>query len=299
MAVDEFEAVRQMRRALLLEGRQMQKLTPYHVDVKYGYEPKSMSLAVEKNYVRYIHPNFMQRVADFMKSRGNTVVDGVVTAVYTDCPELGGVVAYTSNSSSAETIYVPYSKLVMSLGTQHVVDAAGRPLVESVHARSVTGLATVYLKRGRKMPPSVVIGSTNRVTNIAGPVRVTRNNQEYDSFLVRMTCGACIAPDVASNDSLDYDAVAATGLVTALRRWLSCDVDVISIWGSNRQLTKYGEICWFQVNNSPTTGSSNLSISAIGPVRPKLEDMGTGIYIQVGAGENSIAQGPSQAMHPR
>lgn len=269
----------------------MQKMTQYHVDIKYGYEPKNMSLAVEKGYVRYIHPNFQQRVADYMQSRGSTVVDGVVTAVYTDDPKGQGFVEYTlnGNDTTRNKILVPFSKLILSVGNQDILDQGGKCIVASICSRAVAGLAVVYLKKGRKMPASIVIGSSNRVTNIAGPVRVNRSGQDFDSYLVRMTCGACLTPKCNSTNKFDYDSVAATGLVASMRKWLSCDVDVLSVWGSNRQLTQFGEMRWFE----GVPAAEGVSLKDIGTIRPKIENI-NGIIVQIGSGGSGIAQGPSQ-----
>lgn len=274
----------------------MQKLTQYHVDIKYGYEPKNMSLAVEKLYVRIMHPNFIQRVSEYIASRGNTVIDGVVTAVYTDSPEGEGFVEYTLNSGKGgdeDKVLVPYSKLVLSLGNEDILDENNKPLLDSVYSTSVSSLGMVYLKKGRKMPSSLAVGPANRVTNLAGPVRVVRDHKDFDCYLVRLSSGECIRPIIKDSSSSYYDSVAATGLISATRRWLSCDMDVLSVWGCSSRFTKFGQMRWFKVVKNADSPEGGISLKDVGPSRPT-EEGRTGIVVQIGAGGAGVVQGPSQ-----
>ena len=285
-----------MRKTLLKQGRQLQKLTQFHVDIKYGYEPQDMAFAVEKSYPRIIHPNFMQMVAKRLENNGNIVINGVVSAVYTDTPNGGGFVEFTTNSTDGgeamtKTI-IPYSKLVLSLGNQDIVGEDRKPIMDSVYSRSVSGLGVVYLKKGQKLPSSLAIGPRNHVTNVAGPVRITRDKKLVDCYLVRMTSGACITPQGSGdNGSTDYDSIAATGLVSAVRRWLDSDMEVLSIWGVNNRLTEFGEMHWFQAN---TELKGSLGLKDVGTSIPDSDACESGVFIQLGAGAGAIVQGPSR-----
>ena len=294
-AADEYEEIRAMRKTLLKQGRQMQKLTQYHVDIKYGYEPKNMSLAVEKLYVRIMHPNFIKRVSEHIGSRGNSVIDGVVTAVYTDSPEGEGFVEYTLNSGKADEnkVLVPYSKLVLSLGNEDILDENNKPLFDSIYSTSVSSLGMVYLKKGRKMPSSLAVGPANRVTNLAGPVRVVRDQKDFECYLVRMSSGECFTPRTRSTSSSYYDSIVATGLVSAVRRWLSCEMDVLSVWGCSSRFTNFGQMRWFRIVQNADS-QQGISLKDIGASRPS-DEGSTGIVVQIGAGGAGVVQGPSQS----
>jgi hypothetical protein len=287
-----------MRKTLMKQGRQLQKMTQFHVDIKYGYEPRHMAFAVEKSYPRIINPNFMQMVAKRLEGAGNTVIDGVVSAVYTDSPSGEGFVEVTANAADGavgKKTIIPYSKLVLSLGNQDIVGEDSKPLVDSVYSRRVSGLGLVYLKKGQKMPSSWMVGPRNYVTNVAGPVRVTRDKEQYNCHLVRLTSGACITPQGAGENSSNYDAVVANGLVTAARRWLSCDMEVISMWGTNSRLTEFGEMHWFQPAHigAAEAAAGSLMLKDLGTARPD-EAVGGGIFVQLGGGAGAIAQGASR-----
>lgn len=63
---------------------------------------------------------------------------------------------------------------------------------------------------------------------------------------MRITAGACITPNVSTEDSADYDASIAIGLASTVKRTLGkqCTVEPITVYGCNRQVSQYGQLAW-------------------------------------------------------
>ena len=141
------------------------------------------------------------------------------------------------------------------------------------------------------MTHSVVCGATNHVTRLAGPVvlRDPGSGRDCNTYLVKMTCCACITPNVIEPSNTHYDGVAAVGLVSAVRQSLNTEVEVLTVWGCNRQVSRWGESHWLSVGEL-TQGKRVIQDS--GPYRPQTD---SGVHIQLGAGGGGITQGPARA----
>jgi hypothetical protein len=103
---------------------------------------------------------------------------------------------------------------------------------------------------------------------------VQRAGRDADAYLLRLTASACITPNVTSRESANYDATCATGLVSAVRKTLDCDLEVYSVWGCNRQMSRFGQTNWVSLGS----GEGGM-VSTHRP--PALE---RGIVVQIGAG---------------
>jgi hypothetical protein len=124
------------------------------------------------------------------------------------------------------------------------------------------------------------------------------DGQTYKSYLVRMTCGACITPNVSEKESANYDATSATGLIAAVRQTLDAPIEVLTVYGCNRQVSEHGQSHWttIPVNRPPYPVNSFLSPRGhdldLGTHRPAKH---RGVIIQMGAGGGGLTQAPAQA----
>lgn len=246
----------------------------------------------EKTHDKYLNPNFMQLLAERLREKRCEVVNGVISRVFTDSPEEGGILEYTVNGGNGERVYVPFKKLVLSLGAQRVLDGASDPMLDIVAARGVSMLAFAYLPEDQILPPGTVCGATNHVTSLAGPVptEIVKDGKRMNAYLVKLTCSACITPSVLDETGSNYDAVAATGLLAAARNVMGCDFEVLTVWGCNRQVCRWGQGHWFEVQPAP-----NGKIVALKDMGTHKPDRATGILVQLGAGGGGLTQGPSRA----
>jgi hypothetical protein len=253
---EEVDGLKSLDGSLKLEGRSLQMLDPNTVAAKYGFLPRNGLAFGIKAHDRILHPSFVSILSEALRKRGAVVVDGCVTTVYTDDPANGGVVEYKDNSETGNASrYVAFDKLVMSLGAQRITDKSDKPLIDIVAARGVSGLALAYMPQGCKLPAGTVCGATNHATYLSGPVplRNEKDGKTYDTYLLKITASACITPNVIDETCTHYDSVAATGLVSAVRQTLGCEVDVITMFGCNRQVSRYGQTHWLQLQGESGT----------------------------------------------
>jgi len=272
--------------ALERESRVFEYLLPLSMKERFGFYPPNVILMGEKTHDKIINPNFMTLLSSFLQSKGNTVLDGVLTEIYTDNPSKGGYVKIDINQGSK---LVPFNRLVLSLGSQRLTDKNGNALLDIVAARGISSIALLYLPKDRKLPSATVCGATNHVTFLQGPVPITRKNSEFDCYLVKLTCSACITPNIIDETCADYDSIAAVGLLAATRQTLDCEIEPLTVWGCNRQVSRYGQSHWLEVKAE----QERVSLIDRGTYRPQEEKHG-GIFVQLGAGGGGLTIGPSQ-----
>ncbi len=145
----------------------------------------------------------------------------------------------------------------------------------------------VQMPKWQDLPQTTICGMTD-VIRLSGPIDVKgSNDQIYNGYLVRMTAGATITPNVSELNSTNYDASIATGLIAAARKTLNCPIEVFSVYGCNRQVSEHGETHWltipknhppFPINPFFTPRGRDLDL---GPYRPPNHK---GVVIQMGAG---------------
>lgn len=282
---DEQISLIHMHNALAKEGRKFPFLSQFEVTSTFGYTPHGVAFG-NKTHDRTLSPNFLALLSNRIRENGGRVIEARATTIYTDNPDEGGILEYRTNIDG-EKHYIRFEKLVMSLGTQQVYGIDNAPLFDVVSARGVSVVALAYLPMGAKLPPAVVCGGSNHVTKLAGPIQ----HQGQHLFLLRMTCGACIAP---TSDSANYDGVAATGLIKAVGSVLKGRIEVLTVYGCNRQVSQYGQIHWLQVSSTLKSNATGLT------PRGNDEDVGSslpkspsGIFIQYGAGGGGLTQAPS------
>jgi len=111
-----------------------------------------------------------------------------------------------------------------------------------------------------------------------------------------MTASACITPNISEKDSANYDGTAAVGLISSARETLDCKIEILTVYGCNRQVSEYGQSHWL----SPSLNDQATSAFSLQP-RGHDQDLGThrlsnsrGIVIQMGAGGGGLTQGPAQ-----
>lgn len=283
----EKKSLESMQQDLAEEGREFPFLSDQEITKAFGNRrPKGVAFA-NKIHDSTLSFDFVSQLsARIIQKRGH-VIDGHVIAVYTDDPDQGGIVEYRINATG-EKHYTRFQKLVMSLGTQQVLGVDKNPLFDIVAARGVSFTALLHLPEGTKLPAATVCGATNHVTRLAGPVL----HQGKNVFLARMTCAACITP---KSDSACYDAVAAIGLRTAVSEVLGGEVEVLGGRGCSRQVSRYGQIHWLQVNKTLKAAARGLTPRGTSEdIGSSLPNKKSGIYIQYGAGGGGLTMGPSQ-----
>jgi len=266
---EEINDLTSLREDLARENRQLLSLPDSEFKARYGFTSPYAACIVDKTHDKVLQPHFMRAITSYLASKGSSIIDGRVTAVYTDDPAQGGLVEYvptqgvTHAGVAAKRVLVPFSRLVMSLGAQrvHTVAPSGevsRPALDVVCARGVSSLAIAYVPQPapdcgppKILPPVVLCGATNDCVVVGGPVSVTRDvdghPQQCHAYLLKVTSGACITPNVLDDASTHYHAVSAVGMFTAVRRTLDCDVLPVAVWGCNRQMSQFGETHWLEV----------------------------------------------------
>lgn len=268
---EEVADLQSMKANLQKEGRSLRLLSKEEMIQRYGFAPTGLQYA-EKTHDRVLSPNFMQILTGRIQKLGGTVINGTLINIYTDDNTSGGIAEY--RQSNGETTFIPFSRLIMSLGSQPVLDKNDKPLFDVVAARGVSILAHLRVPMNYQLPPAIVCGGTNHVTKLSSKPVVVKgeDGKNYHLYLLRMTAGACITPNVSTENSADYDGTIALGLVTSARKTFGkdCELEPITVYGCNRQVSKHGQTQW--LNPSP------------------------GIHIQYGAGGGGLTRGPDFAV---
>lgn len=259
---------------LTTEGRVLTILSKEEMINRYGFLPKGL-LYGEKVHDRVISPNFMKILSGYIRQQGGQVVNGVLTTIYTDNQQTGGIAEY--QSSDGQKQLVPFSRLIASLGRQPILKENNKRLFDVVAARGVSILAHVYVPNGYRLPPVLVCGGTNHVTKLSEtPVSVKLDDgKSYDLYLMKVTAGACLTPNVTDESTPNYDGTIAVGLVSTARQTIGsqCKIEPILVYGCNRQVSHYGQIHW--VEPSP------------------------GIHVQFGAGGGGLTRAPDFVAGPQ
>lgn len=283
---DEKESLIGLQKGLLKEKREFPFLSEEQIIKEFGYVPQGVAFG-KKTHDRVLSPHFLTLLSDRIVQQGGQVIDARVTTIYTDDPNEGGILAYQTNSDD-KVQYVRFKKLVMSLGTQQVLGVDNAPLFDVVSARGVSAIALARLPKEATLPSLVVCGGTNHVTKLAGPIPLQNENL----FLLKMTCGASIAP---TSSSADYDGTAAVGLKTAVSKVLKGEIEIITAYGCNRQVSQYGQIHWLEVGKALKAAARGLTPRGTEEdIGSSLPNKSSGIFIQYGAGGGGLTQAPSQ-----
>lgn len=270
----EVSELNKLRSDVTNEGRVLNILSKEEIVNRYGFLPKGLMYG-EKVHDRVISPNFMKLLSGYIKQQGGQVVNGVLNTIYVDGQQPGGVAEYQSTDGQKHLL--PFSRLVVSLGRQTILKEDNKRLFDVVAARGVSILAHVYVPNGYRLPPVLVCGGTNHVTKLSeNPVSVKMDDgKTYDLYLMKVTAGACITPNVTDESTPNYDGTIAVGLVSAARRTIGseCRIEPISVHGCNRQVSQYGQIHW--IESSP------------------------GIHVQYGAGGGGLTRAPDLVAKPQ
>jgi len=293
--VEEKKALYEMKIGLEKEGRSLKILSKEEMKKLYGFVPPGIEYA-KKPHDRVLSPHFMELVAERIKKLGGSVINGTLTTIYVDNPEEGGIVKYKTPNGTKH--FVPFSHLVLSLGNQRIVGQDNKPLFDIVSARGVSALAIAYVPEGCELPSVIVCGGTNNATKLSGPIIIQeKDGKTYNGYLLRMTAGACITPNTSDKDSANYDGTAATGLIAAVQKSLDCKIEVLTVYGCNRQVSEHGQSHWI----SPPVKDQLAPWHILTP-RGHHQDKGTyrpshtrGIVIQMGAGGGGLTQAPAKS----
>lgn len=295
---EEKESLFAMKSRLEKRGRVLTFLSKEEIILRYGFVPPNGIAFAEKPQDKVLSSNFAQLLADRVDRLGGKVIKGTLTTIYVDNPQDGGVVLYNEDGKDR---YLPFSRLVVSLENQQILAREGQPLFDIVASRGVSVLALAHVPKSRALPSVIVCGGTNRVTKLAEPVEVQEKNGEiFDVYLVQMTAGSCITPSVSSQESANYDATAAIGLISMAKETLDCELEVLTVYGCNRQVNQYGQSHWLSLQ-SPGKPKPR---STFAPRGQEL-DMGTsrfphlerGVFIQMGSEEGGLSQAPAQSCY--
>lgn len=292
---EEKQSLENMKEGLKKEKRDLIFLSKEEMQSRYGFVPPEAIAFAEKTHDAFLSPNFMELIAARIQTLGGKAINGTLKTIYVDNPDQAGIIKY--KTCDGKKNYVPFSHLVLSLGNQRIIGKDNKPIFDVVAARGVSALALAYVPKGSELPPSIVCGDTNHVTKLSEPVSIQgQDGNFYDSYLLRMTAGACITPNTSEKDSGDYDATAATGLIAAVRKTLDCEIEVLTVYGCNRQVSEHGQSHWI---SAPLKDQSTFPFYL--QPRGHSQDQGThrfsysqAIAIQMGAGGGGLTQGPAQ-----
>jgi hypothetical protein len=239
----EIDQLNQLNNDLIKEGRVLKFLTKEEMLNRFHFIPNG-SLFAEKDHDRVLKPNFMKILKEFLQKQGATIVDGTLKTIYIDQNQNEGIALI--ENSNGEQSFIQFSRLILSLGNQEIFNLNNKRLFDVVSARGVSVLAHLYLPKGFQLPPVLVCGGTNHATNLS-PKPISFN-QHYDLYLMRLTAGACITPNLSNQSTSNYDATIAVGLIQAVKKTFGneCKVHPIFVYGCNRQVSQYGQINWIQ-----------------------------------------------------
>ena len=240
---EELHQLQQFKNDLSEEGRTLNILSHEQMFNRYGFVPNGLGFA-EKAHDRVLAPNFIRILNDFIVEQGRTVLDGTLETIYKDETQNGGIALFKDRNGQSK--FIKFSHLILSLGNQEIFNKNNKRLFDVVAARGVSMLAHVYLPKDFKLPPVLVCGGTNHATKLSSsPFRFDEN---YDLYLMRLTAGACITPNVSDQYAAYYDSTIAFGLLQSVKNTLGdqCKVEPIFVYGCNRQVSQNGQIHWIE-----------------------------------------------------
>ncbi|CAF0978673.1 unnamed protein product [Rotaria sordida] len=244
---EEVSQLQELQTALVNEGRNLRILSKEEMLSRYGFLPNGLMYG-EKHHDRVLFANFMKILNDSIRNQGGKVIDGTLTTIYVDDQKSGGIAEY--GTPDGQKHYLAFSRLILSLGSQSIINKNNKPLFDVIAARGVSVLAHVYVPSEYRLPPVLVCGGTNHATKLSeNPVQVKDSHgKTYDLYLMRFTAGACITPNVSDENAANYDGTIAVGLVSAVRKTLGelCRVEPLVVHGCNRQVSRYGQISWIE-----------------------------------------------------
>ncbi|CAF3626750.1 unnamed protein product [Rotaria socialis] len=244
---EEILQLESLKTALEKEGRILKILSKEEMLRRYGFLPKGLMYG-EKLHDRVLFSNFTKILNNSIRNQGGQVIDGTLTTIYVDDQQTGGIAEY--KTADGQINHLPFSKLIVSLGNQPIINKNNKPLFDVIAARGVSVLAHVYVPTEYQLPPVLVCGGTNHATKLSeNPVKVKMSHEkEYDLYLMRFTAGACITPNVSDENAANYDGTIASGLVAAVRNTLgeSCQIEPLIVHGCNRQVSRHGQISWIE-----------------------------------------------------
>lgn len=232
---------------LINEGRVVGIISNNEMMKRFGFLPKGLMYG-EKIHDKVLAPNFMKILSKYIKKNGGQVIDGTLTTVYVDHEQKGGIVEYQTRNGEKQ--FLPFSRLIMSLGCQPILKQNNKPLFDVIAARGVSIVAHVYVPQGYQLPPVLVCGDTNHATKLTEtPISVkSEDGKSYDLYLMKFTGGACITPNVSDERTAYYDGTIATGVLAAVRRTLGDEfkIEPLIAHGCNRQVSRNGELRWME-----------------------------------------------------
>ena len=265
---EELDDLSRMKTQLTQENRILRQLSSKELIERFGFVPSGLQ-HFEKPHDAILSPNYQLLLEDYITSQGNEVLDATLVKVYVDSENstIGGIAEYQINGKS---YFKTFSQIILSLGNQNVLDKNNNPLFNVVAARGVSVLAHVYLPEDYCLPPVLVCGTTTtHATKLSDqPITISRKDKKCHLYLVRITAGACITPNVSDENTADYDGTIAVGLISAVRLTLGneCEIEPLFVYGCNRQVCEHGQITW--LNPYP------------------------GVHIQHGAGGGGLTRAP-------
>jgi len=247
----QIQDVNLLKHQLENEQRTLKILSKEEIIQRYGFLPNGLLFA-EKTHDRVLSANFMKLSQDFIRKHGGQVLDGTLTTIYTDEQQSSAIAQY--QTQDGQTKFIQFSRLIMSLGSQPIHKENNKRLFDVISARGVSILAHVYVPKGFQLPPVVVCGETNHVTKLnETPISIQHSNgTNYDVYLMRLTAGACITPNVSDRTTAFYDGSIAFGLLSAVKQTFTNQIliEPLSVYGCNRQVSRNGQIAWIQPFNS-------------------------------------------------
>ena len=240
---DEVRQLNTFRANLEAEKRTLRLFSADEFLSRYSFKVNGLLLG-EKIHDRVLVADFDRVIKEYLAERGGTLIDGTLEKIFVDGEHEGGVAQVKRADGKEQRI--GFSRLILSLGNQPIFDENNRRLFDVVAARGVSILAHVYLRKGSELPAVLVCGGTNHVTRLSSqPISFDAST---DLYLVRLTAGACITPNVSDERTSSYDGTIAFGLVKAVEQTLGqgTRVEPLLVYGCNRQVTRHGQIQWMQ-----------------------------------------------------
>ncbi|CAF1575291.1 unnamed protein product, partial [Didymodactylos carnosus] len=155
---EEVSELNTLKEALTIEGRTLKIISKEEMKNRYGFLPNGLMYG-EKLHDRVLSSNFMRILSEYIHKQGGKVIDGTLTSVYADNQKVGGIAEYQTPDGQKNLL--PFSRLILSLGSQPIISQNNKPLFDVVSARGISVLAHVYVPHGYQLPSVLVCGGTN------------------------------------------------------------------------------------------------------------------------------------------
>ena len=244
---EEVSLLSELHSDLQREGKQLTSISKKEFLRRYSFLPNGF-IFMEKKHDRRLQSSFISQLEDYLRQNNVSTIDGRLIQLFVD---EGSLRFALLRRSTGEEELIQFSRAILSLGNQTIHSSSSSSssssrLFDVIAARGVSMLCHLYVPHGVHLPSLTVCGGTNHLTRLnSSPIRV---DDDRDVYLVRLTAGATITPNVLNERTAFYDSSIAVGLLRSVGLTLGerFSLHPLVIYGCNRQVSQHGQIHWFE-----------------------------------------------------